>query len=52
MQRLFEDYMKKKKETRSNLVIYTFLFYKIQMIYRQCCQGFKKCDFELQGALE
>ena len=32
MKRLFEDYMKKKKQ--SNLVIYTFLFYKIQMIYR------------------
>ena len=50
MKRLFEDYMKKKKQ--SNLVIYTFLFYKIQMIYRQCCQWLKKCDFEIQSALE
>ena len=42
-----------KKKTRSNLVIYTFLFYKIQMIYHQCCQWFtcKRCDFEIQGAL-
>ena len=37
------------KKKQSNLVIYTFLFYKIQMIYHQCCQWFtcKKSDFEI-----